>query len=43
MRRFKMLPMSPPIVAYTDRLGERAACQRADARNAAIVKQRGLG
>jgi glutathione S-transferase len=43
MRRFKMLPPSPAVVAYTDRLAERAAYRRADARNAEIVKERGLG
>jgi len=43
MRRFKMLPASPAVVAYTDRLAERPAHRRADARNAEIVKERGLG
>jgi glutathione S-transferase len=43
MLRFKLLPASAAVVAYTDRLGKRPALQRADARNAAIVKERGLG
>jgi glutathione S-transferase len=43
MRRFKMLPASPAVVAYTDRLSERPASRRAEARNAAIVKEHGLG
>ena len=43
MRRFNMLAASPAVVAYTDRLAERPAYQRAEARNAAIIKERGLG
>ena len=43
MRRFKMLPISPVVAAYCDRLSERPASRRADARNAAIIKERGLG
>ena len=43
MTRFKMLTASPAVAAYVDRLAARPACQRADARNAEIVKERGLG
>ena len=43
MLRFKLLEATPTFVAYADRLAARPAAQRADARNAAIVKERGLG
>lgn len=43
MRRFNLVPMSPLAIAYTDRLAARSASKRADARNAAIIKERGLG
>jgi glutathione S-transferase len=42
MRRFKLLEASPAVVAYTDRLAARPAAKRADTRNAAIIKERGL-
>jgi glutathione S-transferase len=42
MARFKMLTPSPAVAAYLERISARPACQRADARNAAIVKERGL-
>ncbi|HUJ59657.1 MAG TPA: glutathione S-transferase family protein [Kofleriaceae bacterium] len=41
--RFGMIPATPSLTAYTERLAARPAAQRADARNAAIVKERGLG
>lgn len=41
--RFKMVEARPAITAYVDRLDARPAYQRADARNAAIVAERGLG
>jgi len=43
MVRFKMLEPSAKVSAYLDRIGARVALQRADARNAAIVSERGLG
>ncbi len=43
MTLFKMLDASPAVAAYLERLGARPALQRADAKNAAIVKERGLG
>lgn len=43
MLRFKMLDPTPTLTAYAERLGERPALQRADARNAAIIAERGLG
>ena len=43
MLRFNMLEARPSFVAYAERLGARPAAQRADARNAAIVAERGLG
>lgn len=43
MLRFKMLPANPTIAAYVERLSARPACQAADAKNAAVVKERGLG
>jgi glutathione S-transferase len=43
MLRFKLLEPTPTFAAYAERLASRPAAQRADARNAAIVKERGLG
>jgi glutathione S-transferase len=43
MLRFKMLEASPTLAAYSERLGARPALERADARNAKIAKERGLG
>jgi glutathione S-transferase len=43
MLRFKMLDPTPTLTAYAERLGARPALQRADARNAAIIEERGLG
>jgi glutathione S-transferase len=42
MVRFKMLDGSPAVTAYVERLQARPALQRAEARNAAIVAERGL-
>jgi glutathione S-transferase len=42
MLRFKMIEPRPQFTAYADRLGARPALQRADARNAAVVQERGL-
>jgi len=42
MLRFGTLQPSPTFTAYAERLGARPACQRADARNAAITKEHGL-
>jgi glutathione S-transferase len=43
MLKFDMLAPTPTFSAYAERLGARPACQRADARNAAITKEHGLG
>lgn len=43
MLRFDMVEKRPAFVAYAERLGARPALQRADARNAAVMKERGLG
>jgi glutathione S-transferase len=43
MLRFKLLEPTPTFSAYAERLAARPAAQRSDARNAAIVKERGLG
>ena len=43
MLRFKLLEPTPTFSAYAERLAARPAAQRADARNAAIVKEHGLG
>jgi glutathione S-transferase len=43
MLRFKMLEPRPAFAAYTDRLGQRPALQRADARNATVMAEHGLG
>jgi glutathione S-transferase len=42
MLRFGMLEARPAFTAYAERLSARPALQRADARNAAIVAERGL-
>jgi glutathione S-transferase len=42
MTRFGMLTASPVVQAYVDRLAARPALQRADARNAAVIAERGL-
>lgn len=42
MLQFKMLDALPAITAYADRLAERPALQAANARNAAVVAERGL-
>jgi len=41
--RFKLLDATPAFTAYAERLAARPAAQRADARNAAIAKEHGLG
>lgn len=43
MLRFDMLEPRPALVAYGERLGARPAAQRADARNARVIEERGLG
>jgi glutathione S-transferase len=43
MRMVKAFEPSPAVVAYTDRLAERPGAKRANARNAAIAKEHGLG
>lgn len=43
MLRFKMIEARPRFTAYAERLGQRPALQRADARNAAVIAERGLG
>jgi|SRR5690606_20099453 len=42
MLQFKLIDPRPAFVAYAERLGQRPALQRADARNAAVVAERGL-
>jgi len=42
MLQFKMLEAKPVFAKYAERLGERPAQKRAEARNAAIMKERGL-
>jgi glutathione S-transferase len=42
MLKFGMLAPSPTFTAYAERLNARPACQRADARNAAIIREHGL-
>ena len=42
MLRFKMMAPNPTLGAYVERLDARPALQRADARNAAVMKERGL-
>ena len=43
LMRFKMIPATQRLAAYVERLNGRPAGQRADAKNAAIVAERGLG
>lgn len=43
MLRFKLLEPTPTFTAYAERLGDRPALQRADAKNAAVMKAHGLG
>ena len=43
MLRFKLLEATPTLTAYAERLAARPAAQRADAKNAAIAKEHGLG
>jgi glutathione S-transferase len=43
MLRFKMIEPRPSFTEYAERLGQRPALKRADARNAAVVAERGLG
>lgn len=43
MLRFGMLEQRPLFTAYAARLGERPALQRAEARNASIIAEHGLG
>lgn len=43
MLRFKMVEPTAVFTAYADRLDARPALQRADARNAKIAEERGLG
>jgi len=42
MLTFKMLEPTPALTAYAERLGKRAAHQRAEAKNAAVREERGL-
>lgn len=42
MRRFDMIDARPSISAYIERLNQRPALQAADARNAAIIEEKGL-
>jgi glutathione S-transferase len=43
MLRFKMLDARPAFTAYVDRLNQRPALQRSDARNAAVIAEHQLG
>jgi glutathione S-transferase len=43
MLRVKLLEPTPGFTAYVERLSARPALQRADARNAAIIEERGIG
>lgn len=43
MLRFKMIEARPTFQAYADRLAERPALQAAEARNAAVMAEHGLG
>ena len=43
MLTFKMMEPRPVFAAYAARLGARAALQRAEAKNAAVAEERGLG
>jgi glutathione S-transferase len=42
MLRFKLVEQLLVFTAYADRLAARPACQKADARNAAVAKEHGL-
>ncbi|MBK6916611.1 MAG: glutathione S-transferase family protein [Deltaproteobacteria bacterium] len=42
MLRFGMLEARPVFTAYAERLGQRPALQRADARNAAVMQEHGI-
>jgi Glutathione S-transferase, C-terminal domain len=42
MLRFKMLEVRPAFTAYAERLAARPALERAEARNNAIIDERGL-
>jgi glutathione S-transferase len=42
MLRFEMIEPKPAFRAYVERLSARPACQAADAKNAAIIAERGL-
>jgi len=41
--RFKLIEATPTFSGYAERLAARPAAQRADAKNAAIAKEHGLG
>jgi glutathione S-transferase len=43
LMRVGSLEKRPLFTSYTDRLSQRPASQRADARNAAVIQERGLG
>lgn len=43
MLRFKMIDPRPRVVDYVERLGARPTLQAADAKNAAVIAERGLG
>jgi glutathione S-transferase len=43
MLRFRMLEARPAYTAYAERLAERPALHRADAKNAAVIAAHGLG
>lgn len=43
MLRFKLLEATPAFTAYAERLAARPGAQRADAKNAQIAKEHGLG
>lgn len=43
MLRFKMIEAQPAFTAYAERLAARPALQRADARNNAVIQERGIG
>lgn len=43
MLMFNMLDPNPTLQAYADRLGQRPALQRTDAKNAAVMAEHGLG
>lgn len=43
MLQFKLIEPTATLTSYVERLNQRPALQRADARNAAVRKERGLG